>query len=119
MSEIEKMYRRCKIKKQQTCRSSDTCYSGSLDRCEGCNSYQYPPFTAEKQIELIKWLIQNKRLCIHKAEYSNNFYMDTATTRLNGVDNSSFEECLAGMLNLIWQDCTEVEQEQIRRILNE
>ena len=56
MSEVEKMYRRCKIKKRQTCRSSDTCYNGSLNECEGCNSYQFPPFTAEKQLSLIKFL---------------------------------------------------------------
>jgi hypothetical protein len=60
MSEIEKMYMRCKIKKQQICRHSNTCYNCSLDECEGCNKYQYPPFTAEKQIKILCFIVNNK-----------------------------------------------------------
>ena len=114
MNEVEKLYENCGI--YPDCRAREC----GLDYCansSACGYAVYPEFTAEKQLELIKWLIQNKRLCIHKAEYSDNFYMDTTTTRLNGVDNSSFEECLASMLNLIWQDLTEEEKEQIKGIL--
>ena len=135
MSEVEKLYKNAEVE-LDCCKYAEYGYEGeegSWYYCkkEGrecwtyphgdadCVEKGYPSFTPKKQLTLIEWLIQNKRLCIHKAEYSDNFYMDTATTRLNGVDNSSFEECLASMLNLIWQDCTEAEQEQIRRILNE
>ena len=135
MSEITKLYENAGIK-LDCCRYAKYDYEGEEgtwyyckkegrecwtypDGDADCVEKGYPPFTAEKQLTLTKWLIQNKRLCIHKAEHSDNFYMDTATTRLNGVDNSSFEECLASMLNLIWQDLTEEEQERIRRILNE
>ena len=134
MSEVEKLYENTGVK-LDCCKYAKYGYEGEEGpwyycKKEGrecwtyphgdadCVEKGYPPLTAEKQLILTKWLIQNKGLCIHKAEYSDNFYMDTATTRLNGVDNSSFEECLASMLNLIWQELTEVEKEQIRRILN-
>lgn len=134
MTEVEKLYEKCMIKPMYWCSYQDIwCPVEDVGKfnpacaktevivvCDARSSFaQLPKFTPKKQINLIKWLIQNKRLCIHKAEHSDNFYMDTATTRLNGVDNSSFEECIASMLNLIWQDLTEEEQEQIRRILNE
>ena len=134
MSEIEKLYEKCMIKPMYWCSYQDIrCPVEDVGKfnpacaktevtvvCDARNPFaQLPKFAPEKQLELIKWLIQNKRLCIHKAEYSDNFYMDTLATRLDGVDNSSFEECLASMLNLIWQDLTEEEKEHIRRILNE
>lgn len=101
MSEIEKMYMRCKIKKQQTCSHSDTCYNGSLNECEGCNSYQYPPFTAEKQVELIKWLI------VHSPN----------TCLEDEIIVSAFEDSLANIINTMWQDLTEEEKQQIKNIL--
>ena len=115
MNEIEKLYELAGI--VPDCEHMEC----GLDYCAnnyGCGYAFYPPFTAEKQIALIKWLLQNKRLCIQKAEYSNNFYMDTLSNRLNGVDNKDFEQCLVSLMNNIWQSLTEEEKDQIRRILN-
>lgn len=101
MNEIEKMYTRCKIKKHQTCSHSDTCYNGSLDECEGCNSYKYPPFTADKQLELIKWLLDSICLLnLKRLQFSENFEND-----------------LAGLINCLWQDLTEEDKQQIKEIL--
>lgn len=105
MSETEKMMQKANVEKDW----NPTPYGGIEE--------YYPPFTAEKQIELIKWLLQNKRLCIRKAEYSNNFYMDTLFNRLDGVDNKDFEQCLASLVNNLWQDLTEEEKQQIKEIL--
>ena len=102
MSEVEKMYMRCEIKKQQNCSHTDTCYNGSLDECEGCNLYQYPPFTAEKQLKLIKWLI--------------NFDY-THLSKLYGAD-INFSVVLAATINYLWKCLSKSEQEQIRSILN-
>jgi len=78
----------------------------------------YADFTTEKQLELIKWLIRNKRLFIRKADYSSNFYMDITYNRCNGVDNPKFESCLASLMNDIWQSLTNREKDEIRNILN-
>ena len=114
MSEVEKMYMRCKIKKQQNCSHTDTCYNGSLDECEGCNSYQYPPFTAEKQIELIKWLVKTRP--IHITFLIDKWVIEGFVRY--GKRYDTFEDALSGYINNIWQDLTESEQEQIRSILN-
>ena len=101
MSEIEKMYMRCKIKKQQTCSHSDTCYNGSLDECEGCKAYQYPPFTAEKQLEIVKMIL------------FSTWWMNLKRLQFS----EKFDEGLAQMINELWQDLTEEEKQQVKGIL--
>lgn len=108
MTEIEKMFENAGIK--PLCQIPDKF-------CGVQNIYE--DFTAKKQIELIKWLIGNKRLFIRKADYSSNYYMDVTYNRGNGVDNPKFESCLASLINDIWQSLTDQEKEEIRRILNE
>ena len=105
LSEIEKMMQKANVEKDW----NPTPYGGIEE--------YYPLFTAEKQLKLIKWLLQNKRLCIRKAEHSNNFYMDTLFNRLDGVDNKDFEQCLASLVNNLWQDLTEEERQQVKGIL--
>lgn len=67
------------------------------------NKEFYPPFTAEKQIEIVKrilsstWWINLKRL-----QFAENF-----------------ENSLAELVNDLWHDLTEQEKEQIRGILKE
>ena len=129
MSEIEKMYMRCKIKKQQTCSHSDTCYNGSLDECEGCNAYQYPPFTAEKQIELIKWLgkLDGKleiTCTYNKEKFIFYFYFNRKTDKnpdpkypYSNFLNEDIEILIASLINSLWQDLTEEEKQQVKGIL--
>lgn len=117
MSEIEKMYMRCKIKKQQTCRSSDTCYNGSLNRCEGCNSYQYPPFTPEKQLELFKLLIKHPKTEVY-CRYANSKYkLIMYTEDCCAHDMDSFESALASVVCDVWGLLSEEERKQIAEIL--
>lgn len=123
MKEVEKMYKNTRILPRRKCEFYEDCPLGFAHSCDDCDiefresNSSYPPFTAEKQIELIKWLLQNKRLCIRKAEHSNNFYMDTLFNRLDGVDNKDFEQCLASLVNNLWQDLTEEEKQQVKEIL--
>lgn len=120
MNEVEKMYENAEVEPKAKCNSGACIVTNpSQTWCKQCESldYTYPPFNSEKQLELIKWLLQNKRLCIRKAEYSNNFYMDTLSNRLGGVDNKDFEQCLASLMNNIWQSLTEDDKQQIKEIL--
>ena len=81
---------------------------------------EYPQidFTAEKQLELIKWLCQNTyRNYIH-IRYErdiNNWKMECNMIGLR--EYGSFEECFAGLINNLWQDLTEEERKQIKEIL--
>ena len=132
MTEVEKLYELAGVEKEfdylecHRGRSSICCplmdYENEKDeKCEGCvNSskmqevYSYPEFTAEKQIELIKWLGSKYGLYIVD-KYSIGAlvgeYVEEFCTKKN------FEDALAGCTNSIWQDLTTDEQEQIREIL--
>ena len=99
MSEIEKMYKTCNIKKYRL-----------LDRDHKLK-WVYPPFTAEKQIELIKWLAKGEvKINNEDGEYEFSIF-DTVT------DFSSFEESLADLINRMWQSLAEEEKQQIKEIL--
>lgn len=111
MTEIEKMFENAGFIKKQ-------CKDYSCIVCEQNNNCEkYPPFTAEKQLELIKWLSRNKKLFIRESSFSGNYYMEVTYNRGNGVDNPKFESCLASLINDIWQSLTDQEKEEIRRIL--
>ena len=114
MSEIEKMYRRCKIKRQQTCRSSDTCYNGSLNKCEGCNSYQFPPFTPEKQIEILKLLCQRRFIEFGTTPDNEYFLYDHDCCQTH---SKHFEEAVSEFVCTLWQDLTPEEKQQVKGIL--
>ena len=80
--------------------------------------YTQPPFTAEKQLEIMKFIIKK------------GYYCDEKETEFNGekycfcVDYvpfkrvwNTFEEAIAKYINDIWRDLTEEEKGQIRGIL--
>ena len=60
----------------------------------------YPEFTAEKQLSLIKWLIAN-----------GHCYFTVS------IKPSEFTEYLARYVNKVWQDLTDTEKAEIKRIL--
>ena len=115
MNEVEKMYENANIKQDRmcewTCRGSEYC-STNCEHYESTQLY-YPPFTAEKQLELIKWLAlrdtfdmmawQNGECHIEHDKYNAN--------------ENSLENCLARLFNDLWQDLTEEERKQIKEIL--
>lgn len=119
MSEIEKMYENANIKQDRmcewTCKDSETC---NLN-CKHYGSMQlyYPPFTAEKQIELIKLLTQQCDLTIsHFTKWEFIHFDGQEPTQVKGKD---FVETFAKLINAYWQSLTDQEKEEIRRILNE
>lgn len=126
MTEIEKMFENANIKQDRmcewTCKDSETC---NLN-CEHYGSMQlyYPPFTAEKQIEFIKWLAKMYELRIDWAEWNNSYRFeirDYTNIRLShSVCNyeEPFEETLAYLINRIWQSLSDQEKGEIRNILN-
>lgn len=97
MSEIEKLYKNAGFIQKQ-CKD----YS-----CTVCEQYKtcgkYPPFTAEKQLELIKEIYPGYPLYYAGGNY----------------DNFSFEEGLAYRINNSWDDLMDIQRQQIKEILNE
>ena len=136
MSEIEKLYENAGIKKEKDyyCPNCETKledwfgkhkeYICPNERCDYalCDdekdfqeclehlSYRefYPPFTAEKQIELIKLIANSKGYPDY--EHFGNLFDDH-------IQLLEFDEALARLVNSIWQDLTEEEKRQVKGIL--
>ena len=106
MSEIEKMYKTAKVvPSHHYC--NDCQYNMSAEcpiRCHD-NVAVYPPFTAEKQIELICFLL-NADIKIDICKDSNI-----------KMEICDIAEALAEVTNTIWQDLTEEEKQQVKGIL--
>lgn len=74
----------------------------------------FPPFTAEKQLELIKWLASEHN-DIEISWYSdigfrvNNF--------LGSCEHADLPQALAGLVCELWEDLTDSQREEIKRIL--
>lgn len=131
MSEIEKMYENAGIKPKQKghCNWGNYCpypYSKCNDECPWWkykDEVKYPPFTAEKQISILIALVnynlyeEDKRLMIDSfnGEIYIGFYQDI-DLKANATDKE-FSECVAKLINNIWQDLTEQEKTEIVEIL--
>ena len=128
MTEVEKLYSLAGVEKEEFgfCTWDSYC---PYTECEdiGCNttcSYweiekvDYPPFTAEKQLELIKWLMKNADLQVSTVSQGKQTeYMFCTGYDFCGNGFKSFENALADIICEIWQDLTEAEQNEIREIL--
>lgn len=119
MSEIEKMYENAGIEPIVRDNAIGRGYYIEHQRVE-----EYPPFTAEKQIELIK-LLQRKNG--YKFSFSstndNSEYLffahkdNTPVYELIVAGDKCYEKALAGFINTLWQDLTEEEKQQVKGIL--
>ena len=112
MNEIEKMYEKFKIERKYKCNS--ICYGDDnpcplwCKNCENLVSF-YPPFTAEKQIELIKWISRKEGF---RADGFSIEFGICATSH-----SSDFEIALAKSINCFLEYCSSEEKEQIKEIL--
>ena len=140
MKKIDKMFKNAGIKKQYCgwldmgdldcqmqyvrCNSitewKNAVLSSRFGESEEVPEQKYPPFTAEKQIELIKWLCQKtyRNYLLVRYDFVNYYWLiECNMTDSNRVDN--FSEALASVCNNLWQDLTDQEKEEIRNILND
>ena len=110
MNEIEKMYENAGFETEIV-----PCYSLNCEYFEVDKGY--PPFTAEKQIELIKFFAI-KGDFDESVDIAKNTY-DFWTMYFGGRrwTAKGFEETLAGLINSEWQDLTEEEKQQVKGIL--
>lgn len=123
MNEIEKMYENANIKAKEYCdRDSDACMAccPEWENRQDCWKYKsvIPPFNAEKQIEIIKFLIgKHARFDMFKNYEQKDLYMVHYECRYFPKQYLLFEEALAESINYLWQSLTEKEKRQITDIL--
>ena len=117
MSEIEKMYENAGFETEIV-----PCYSLNCEYFEVNKGY--PPFTAEKQIAIIKLISKQGQVIIENWEKDNRGF--NVTFRANSnlryitmdcITRKTVEEALAQIVNDIWQDLTEEEKQQVKGIL--
>ena len=122
MSEITKLYENAGINK--VC---NTCELRGFKRlcptkelCVRTN----PPFTAEKQLDIIKLISKQGQVIIENWEEDNRGF--NVTFRANSnlryitmdcITRKTVEEALAQIVNDIWQDLTKEEKVSIKNIL--
>ena len=117
MTEIEKLYEKAGVEKIKDFKPKLN-WNGNNE-----NMFYYPPFTAKKQLELIKWLARKSHITIGLGlpwgQYDDNWWTITQKQVAIGQDRYQFEEALANLVNSIWQSLSEEEKEQIKRILED
>jgi hypothetical protein len=87
-------------------------------QCEDCENFVYPPFTAEKQLSLIKWLSDiSEYFSVHYDRYKGMYNVQTGDGGLYVTNNLS--EAIASRVNIIWNDLSEKQRKQIKEILSE
>lgn len=100
MSEIEKMMQNVNVKKHW----NSTPYGGVEE--------YYPPFTAEKQLEIAKFLLK-KAVYYDVKDDKYWFYYEECES----AGYKPFDEAIAHFINNLWQDLTEEEKQQVKGIL--
>lgn len=133
MTEIEKLYDNAGVEKEVIpCPAKYYGYSCTKNNWDdadcSCDIEGYPPFTAEKQLELYRWLLKKENvdyLCYWYNEIKEvwifRVYLLTEFSSENPIiyegSNKEFDEALANLINDYWNDLTEQEQQQIKEIL--
>lgn len=109
MSEIEKMMQNANIisKRCSECDNNMDCGYG-----KDC----YPPFTAEKQLEICKFLLKVEH-SISYYFYENRYGFVIDDKQDDCIEAEKFETALAMIVNNLWQDLTEEEKASIKNIL--
>lgn len=143
MSEITKLYENAGIEpeRQDCCKIADKYWANNTesgfeylmqkecpynqectDECEyAYDNVVYPPFTAEKQLELYKYLC--KPFLITTRYYFDEFSITAENTfewktmTKVSATGKTYEESIAKLVNNLWQSLTEEERKQIRNIL--
>ena len=132
---IQKLYEIAGVEdigKVESCSSEDyeNCeYFWRFDclKCEKAEKVQ-PPFTDTKQLDIIKWLAikHSKYSILHIDKYCGCFRVcfdkdktkDDAGYEFDYAGhNTDFSQALAGLVCELWDDLTDTQREEVRRIL--
>lgn len=120
MNEVEKMYENAGIKKKPYCELNCSITKNDFECTSYCLHYEdeglyYPPFTAEKQLELIKWLAKFDDFYVLKDFEFDKYRALCGLVASEYID--TFEEMLANLILNIWDELTKAQKAQIKEIL--
>ncbi len=115
MSEIEKLYENAELEKDCKLYGNYSMCPHKTRECTDCKYFIYPPFTAEKQMKLFKFLLDKYCDIRIRKNLEGAYYIKS----FNDIScfSEDFEETLASFTNTHLQDLTEQEKEQIKEIL--
>lgn len=107
---IQKLY---EIAGVYLCNMPDVDCDKECDKCE-----DYSPFTAEKQLDLIKFVSNFKVYEVIKHE-NRKWYMCACIDCDDYYESRSegFDQAVAGLIINLWQDLTDNQKQEIKRIL--
>lgn len=123
MSEIEKLYENAGIEGEwRDYRvKNGKVYNGKNPKNRNIRLCR-PCFTPTKQLELIKWLASYKDYTVEIDKFKGIYFIGCreAGSKNSYIGSSNeFEEGLAYLINIFWQDLTPEEQAEIKEILCE
>jgi len=120
MNEIEKLYENAGIENElqgfHCHRNWDICENEY--KCKICKYSELiysVPFTAEKQLLLIQWLLNRADLYLHK--HKSDFTYSIASGNYAVNKYRDLKKSIAEFINAIWQSLTEEEKQQVKGIL--
>lgn len=75
----------------------------------------FPSFTDTKQLELIKWIAINGEVCRIDATEKDKWFIENDFKTSECF--ADFSQALAGLVCELWEDLTDEQKEEIKRIL--
>lgn len=127
MSEITKLYENAGVEKEvikgcyEYCAENggidiytvNDCKNKDCNTCKADKSIkEYPPFTAEKQLEITKFLLK-KAVYYDVKDDKYWFYYEECES----AGYKPFDEAIAHFINKLWKDLTSEEKQQVKGIL--
>ena len=122
MSEIEKLYKTAGVKKEIIpCPAKYYGYNCTRNNWDdtdcSCNIEGYPPFAAEKQLAIIKWLLESYDIGFSQLGQRIDTSLDGVNCISGLGSGDTFEESLAQAINDLLQDLAPEEKQQVKGIL--
>ena len=114
MTNIEKLYELAGIKEKHGVELTVDPTSEELKFNEHYVCYGYPPFTDTKQLELIKKLARIQPIKI--TDTSENWFVEPSGY-YQMTPSKDFPQALVGLVCELWEDLTDEQREEIKRIL--
>lgn len=122
MGEITKLYENCNIKPKQEgyCDWDSNCPYPRLKCNDECpywkdeDEAKYPPFTAEKQLAIVKFLLNKS---VYYDTYGDREYWFHISDEIENSKYREFDEAIAECINKMWEDLRDYEKVQIKEIL--
>ena len=110
MNKIDMLYEKANVEKirvnEQIIPSSGECIGYDL---------VYPSFTPEKQLELLKVIMHGTWIEMAK-HFNTGYYMGEIDFKSH-VEEKTFDEALAAIANLLWENISDKDKEEIKEIL--